>query len=304
MPIHLPPISRRNFLRRSLAASAGVLLAPNLLTPSLLRAKSTDAHVWAMLADTHIAADPARLGRGLNVTDHLKQVCQEILALETAPAGVIVHGDCAISIGAPGDYAQFFKLLKPLRESQLPIHLALGNHDHLKNFLAAAQPTSPSPVAEKYVSTIESERANFFVLDSLHGDPPAKPSNPGYLGEAQRQWLAKQLQEQTDKPAIIVVHHTPSNMRDWKELVALLDPHKQVKAMFYGHRHTWGLDKTPGGVHLVNLLPTSYPSQPGDGARGWTQATFDTDRVHLHVRCINRENKLHDSVHELKWRVA
>lgn len=298
MPVQLPPISRRKFLQRSLAAGAGILLAPGLVSA----ARPTNPHVWAMLADTHIAANPAQISRNCNMTDHLKHVCEEILALETAPAGLIVHGDCAISKGKPEDYTQFLQLLKPLRQSDLPIHLALGNHDNLQNLLNIARPKVASLVQEKFVSTIESPRVNFFILDSLNGDPPSTPSNPGRLGELQRQWLAQRLPQHKNKPAIIVVHHTPGAMDDYDELLALMDKQKHVKAMFYGHRHTWGLSKTPDGVHLVNLLPTSYPSQPGDGARGWTQATFAADRVHLHVRCINRDNALHDSVHELKWR--
>src|SRR5829696_6491742 len=153
MPIHLPPISRRNFLRRSLAAGAGILLAPQLL-----RAKTSNPHTWAMLADTHIAANPAQISRNCNMTDHLKHVCEEILALETTPAGVIVHGDCAISKGKPEDYTQLLQLLKPLRQSELPIHLALGNHDNLQNFLNIARPKIQSLVQEKFVSTIESPR--------------------------------------------------------------------------------------------------------------------------------------------------
>jgi hypothetical protein len=62
MPIHLPPLSRRNFLKRSLVAGAGLLLAPSLFAAR----KRTDPHTWAMLADTHIAANPAELGRGVN----------------------------------------------------------------------------------------------------------------------------------------------------------------------------------------------------------------------------------------------
>jgi calcineurin-like phosphoesterase family protein len=266
--------------------------------------KPADPHVWAMLADTHIAADPAQLGRGCNMSDHLVHVCREILARPTAPAGVIVHGDCAISKGRSGDYTQMLKLLAPLREHKLPVHLALGNHDHLQNFLAALEPEAPSAVVDKHVSTIESERANFFVLDSLNGDPPSTPSNIGLLGEAQRQWLAKELEQRTEKPAIVIVHHTPARMQDWEALAALMDQHRHVKAMFHGHRHTWGLKQTPGGVHLINLLPTSYPSEPGPGARGWTEAAFAPDGVRLHVRCINRDNPLHDSVHALKWRVG
>lgn len=305
MPIHLPPISRRDFLKRTAAAGAGLLLAPHFANA----AKASDPHTWAMLADTHIAADVNQRGRlELNVTDQLKHVCDEILALDTAPAGVIVHGDCAFSTGKRGDYTQFLKLLKPLRESELPIHLALGNHDNLEHFLDIARPKTESLVAAKYVSTVTSDRANFYILDSLNGDPPSKPSNPGHLGELQVQWLAKQFDAHTEKPAIVIVHHTPAGITDWKALHKLMDDHKQVKAMFYGHRHTWGLSKTAGGVHLINLLPTSYPSpdRPGDGpeagATGWTAATFAADGATLRVRCHDRKHALHDSVHELKWR--
>jgi hypothetical protein len=308
MPIHLPPISRRRFLKGSIAAAIGVAVAPHFADAA---AKPVDANTFAFLADTHIAADPAQTGRfALNMTDHFMQVRQEILALETAPAGVIVHGDCAFSKGHPGDYKQFLKLLRPLREAELPIHLALGNHDHLEHFLAAAQPTNASLVQSKYVSALESQCVAFFILDSLNGDPPATPSNPGLLGEAQLQWLARELPARKDKPAIIIVHHTPASIQDWKHLVALIDEHKHVKGVFYGHRHTWGLGKTPGGVHLINLLPTSYPSPadpkfgPAGGATGWTQATFGDGGVTLHVRCIDRDHALHDSVHELKWRDA
>ena len=53
MPIHLPPISRRQFLRRSLAGAAGLALGPELLAAS----KATDPDSWALLSDIHIPAD-------------------------------------------------------------------------------------------------------------------------------------------------------------------------------------------------------------------------------------------------------
>jgi 3',5'-cyclic-AMP phosphodiesterase len=303
MPVHLPAISRRNFLGRSLAAGAGMLLAP-----SLLSAKPSDRNTFAFLADVHIAADPKQLGRGMNMTDHLRSVVDQIRALDTAPAAVVIHGDCAISTGKRGDYTQLLKLLQPLRESHLPIHLALGNHDNLEHFLEIAQPKIPTLVHDKYVTRLDARYANFFILDSLNGNPPSTPSNPGLLGQAQREWLGAQLKEHRNKPAVVIVHHTPAAMQDWKQLLALLDDQKHVKGMFYGHRHTWGISETPGGVHLINLLPTSYPSPekpdlgPDAGAVGWTAATFSRDRVKLRVHCLNTDHRLHDSVHELKWR--
>jgi 3',5'-cyclic-AMP phosphodiesterase len=294
MPIHLPPFSRRNFLKRSLVAGAGLVLAPSLFAAR----KRTDPHTWAMLADTHIAANPAELGRGVNMTDHLAQACREILALETAPAGMIVHGDCAFSTGRSGDYEQLLKLLEPVRQSKLPIHLALGNHDHRERFLGVVTQKA-SPVADKYVSIVKSQFVNFFILDSLN----ETPSNPGLVGRQQLQWLEANLDRNRNTPAIVVVHHNASRMIDAEELIAVMDRRKHVKAMFHGHIHTWRLLETPGGVHMVNLLPVSYPSREG-GASGWVHATFARDGVRLDVHCTNRNNPLHRSVHELKWRAA
>ena len=86
MPIHLPPISRREFFARSLLAAAGLALAPSLLAAS----RRVDANSWALLADTHIAGDQARIARGINMAGHLKCVAREVLALPKRPVGLFV----------------------------------------------------------------------------------------------------------------------------------------------------------------------------------------------------------------------
>src|SRR5438093_9372738 len=130
MPIHLPPITRRRFLVRSLAAGAGLALSPALLAAT----KRTDPNSWALLADIHLAADRAQLGRGINMTDHFTSVARELLALPKRPAGVFINGDCAFNSGEKGDYARLTDLLELLRRDEMPIHLALGNHDHRERF--------------------------------------------------------------------------------------------------------------------------------------------------------------------------
>ena len=54
MPIHLLPVSRRAFLRQAMLTGAGLALTPHLSAAM----RRTDANSWALLADTHIAADP------------------------------------------------------------------------------------------------------------------------------------------------------------------------------------------------------------------------------------------------------
>src|SRR5580765_7138150 len=135
MPIHLAPISRRRFLARSLGAAATISLAPRLLAA----AKRTDENSWALLSDIHLAADRSKLGRGINMADHFTSVSRELLALPKRPAGVFINGDCAFNSGEVGDYALLAELLQPIREDQMPVHLALGNHDNREHFWEAFQ---------------------------------------------------------------------------------------------------------------------------------------------------------------------
>src|ERR1051325_8516477 len=201
MPIYLPPTSRREFLKRALLTGAGLALAPELLAAS----RRTDANSWALLADTHIAADAAKVARNINMTEHFKSVSSEVLALPQWPAGVFVVGDCAFNSGEAADYAQFTGLLDPLRAGGLPLHLTLGNHDHRENLPAALKEkkATKQPGADKQVALVRTANANWFVLDSLE----KTVQTPGLLGEAQLKWLAKALDENKREAAVVLVHH-------------------------------------------------------------------------------------------------
>src|SRR5689334_9017866 len=166
MPIHLPPISRRQFLTRALAASAGLASAPALLAAT----KRTDPNSWALLSDTHLAADRAQLGRGINMAEHFNTVSRELLSRPKRPAGVFITGDCAFNSGEKGDYALLTAMLDPIRREEMPVHLALGNHDHREHFWEALQEEKAAaqrPLADRQVSLLRTPRANWFILDSL-----------------------------------------------------------------------------------------------------------------------------------------
>jgi 3',5'-cyclic AMP phosphodiesterase CpdA len=202
MPIRLSPISRRRFLGGSAAAGVGLLFGQKLFA-----AQSTDPHSWVLLADTHIAADRNQVGRGVNMKDNLKKVAQEFIGLPVQPAGVLIDGDCAYNSGEPGDYAVLMELLQPIRQAGLSIHLTLGNHDERNHFWAALTEAKAAkrPVADKHVAILRAPRVNWFLLDSLE----ATNVTPGLLGNAQRDWLAKTLDANPDKPAIVFAHHNP-----------------------------------------------------------------------------------------------
>src|SRR5689334_13121087 len=125
MPIHLPPISRRRFIRNSLAAAGGLALHSKLAAAQSAAAEQS----WALLSDLHLAANRSFVCRGINMTSHFEIVSHELLQLAPAPEAILITGDCAYNTGEIADYSLLVDLLKPLRLHGLPVHLTLGNHD-------------------------------------------------------------------------------------------------------------------------------------------------------------------------------
>ena len=304
MPLHLPPLTRRAFLRRSLAATASLLTIPALRAAE----SDTDPDRWALLSDTHIAADRAAILRGVNMTGHLAAAVKGVRALASRPAGVFVNGDCALLKGLAEDYATFSALIAPMREAGLPIHLTLGNHDDRDIFrtsLKDALPAAP-PLASRHVSIVEGARANWFLLDSLDEVNKA----PGMLGDEQRAWLAKALDAHTAKPALVMVHHNPVSstpekkgaLTDSEELLAILLPRRHVKALFFGHTHTWRFAEQDG-LHLVNLPAVAYPFAATE-VTGWVDVKLSEKGAALALHAHDTQHAAHGKTTEIAWRAA
>jgi Icc protein len=302
MPIHLRPLSRRNFLQRSLLAGGALTVAPELLAAK----RRTDADSWVFFSDTHISADAEKIARNINMSEHLQTASKEVLELSQRPAGLFVVGDCAFNQGEPEDYKQFTKLIEPLRADGFPLHLTLGNHDQREHFRAAlsTDKSSQRPVADKQVALVKSSDVNWFILDSLE----TTLKTPGSLGEAQLEWLAKTLDANDRKPAVVLIHHNPgtrdgvAGLKDTEALFAIIRPRTQVKAWVFGHTHVWHVKEDSSGIHLVNLPPVAYLFHPTDPA-GWVHANIRKDGMKLELRCLDRSHKDHGQIVDLKWRV-
>jgi 3',5'-cyclic-AMP phosphodiesterase len=302
MPIYLPPISRREFVKRVALAGAGLALAPS--AHAGLFGKSRDKHTFALLSDTHIAANAAEISRGVNMTDHLLAVGSEIVALPKKPAAVLVNGDLALTFGLSDDYATFGRLLDPIRTVG-PVHLMLGNHDNRQNFWTAfpKEAGAQHPVANRQAAVFSAARANWYLLDSLD----ATNSTPGELGTAQLEWLALKLESHRNKPAIIVSHHnlwTESGvpgLKDSAALAGLFTKHRHIKAFIFGHTHDWHVRLHESGVHLINLPPVAYVFKAGRPS-GWVRATLATDGMEIQLLCLDTKHPEHGQIKQLNWR--
>lgn len=305
MPIHLPPVSRRRFLStaaRGALAGAGWLA---LGRASADEAAQRDPHAFALLSDTHIARDPAAVHRGTNMYNHMQAASKQILALEQLPAGVLVNGDCAFSSGLSADYAVFLETLDPYRQAGLPIHCTLGNHDNRDNFWAADRrlKSTAGALDNRQVSVLQTERANFFLLDSLE----RTNSTPGLLGEEQIAWLAAALDAHADRPAIIFAHHhliqggsMASGLKDTQALLDVLVPRQQVKAYVFGHTHHWH-HREHEGMHLVNLPPVAYPFNRIDPS-GWVMLRLEDNGASFQLNAVDTGHKQHGERFDCAWR--
>ena len=306
MPLLLSQLSRRKFLKR--AAMAGVGMGLMELVPPESYAglfdKSRDKHTFAFFSDPHIAADAALKHSNVNMADNLAACVRELAAWPVKPATVIVNGDLAFKSGLPEDYATFGKLIEPVR-ALAPLHLTLGNHDERENFWrtfprdAARQKSVP----QKQAAIFASDRANWFLLDSL--DVP--DTGPGELGAAQLDWLARELAAHPQKPAMVVCHHNlqfgaiTSGLKDSTALMDLMTKQRQVKAFIFGHTHNWHVETHASGVHLVNLPPTAYAFKEGRPS-GWVRATLARDGAEFELRSLDPQHPEHAQVKQLQWR--
>lgn len=298
MPIHLPAQNRRQFL-----FTVGVGLVA-CATESF--GSTVDGDLVYLLNDTHIGEKQAP---DSPVPSHLRQVVEELVGLKKKPACVLINGDLALNDGHPGDYRHFAKLIAPLRDAGVDLHLTLGNHDSREVFYSVLSDEQPETAAveSRHISVVETRFANFFLLDSLH----QTNLTPGTLGKAQRTWLAEALDARPDKPAIIMTHHNPrlggdpvhfpGGLTDSAELWEVLGPRKQVKAYIHGHIHDRNFFEHEG-IHILNMPATSYVADPKLSTTGWTLAHLTAEGMTLTTKTNDPDHPWNGESKTLAWR--
>ena len=305
MPIILPPITRRQFIKGSLALGGTAIMPSRALSAVGSEGVGLDPNRVALLADTHISADPGLVYPGtkwpgspvkesehewVNMAECLAQAAKSVMALNPRPAHLIVNGDCALSNGKEAEYKQFLGLVEPIRAAGITVHVTIGNHDNREN-LWKLLPFLKKEHMGVQAGVIELPHANLVLLDS---------GRKGTLGDKQLNWLARQLDERADKPALIFGHYNPylnrgvrpiKGMRDGASLLKLLAERKHARAYIYGHTHEWQHDRRDH-LHLINQPAVSYYFGKGH-AHGWVDMKLTETSADLKLHCINREHKQH-----------
>ncbi len=304
MPIILPPITRRQFVNRSLALGGTAMMTPCALAVEDSERAGLDQNRVALLADTHISADPNRVYPGtkwpgspvkegehesVHIANCLVEAAKSVIALNPRPAHLILNGDCAFHNGGEAEYKQFLRLVKPIRAAGITIHVTIGNHDNRENMWKLL-PFLKKEQMGVQAGVIELPHANLVLLDSGNGA----------LGDKQLNWLTKQLDERADKPALIFSHYNPyknrgvrpiRGMRDGSSLLKLLAKRKHARAYVYGHTHEWQHDRRDH-LHIIGQPAVSYYFGKGH-AHGWIDMKLTETSADLELHCINLKHKQH-----------
>ena len=312
MPITLLPLTRRQFGKRAFAVGGAALITSNASAALNSERTELDQNRVVLLADTHISADPGRSYPGtkwpgspvgddehenVNMAESLAETAKRIIALEPRPVHLILNGDCAFSSGKVAEYKEFLRLVEPVRGAGVTVHVTIGNHDNRDN-LWKTLPFLRKDQIGLQAEVIELEHANLVLLDS---------GRKGILGDKQLNWLANQLDERSDKPALIFGHFNPypnrgvrpiKGMQDGASLLKLLGEREHARAYFYGHTHEWQHDRR-GHLSLINQPAVSYYFGKGI-AHGWVDMRLSDGLAQLKLQCINRSHNQHGDRREIK----
>lgn len=305
MPVTLPPILRRKFIKGSLAFAGSAIKTPAAFAKAESRSAGLDQNRVALLADTHISADPDLAYPGtkwpgspvkeseherVNMAKSLATTTKNLIALNPLPAHVIINGDCAMSRGTIAEYKELLRLIEPIRLAGITVHVTIGNHDNREN-LWKLLPFLKKEQMGIHAEVIELPHANLILLDS---------GRKGILGGEQLNWLAQELDRRTNKPALIFGHFNPypnrgvrpiKGMSDGSALLKLLAKRKHARAYFYGHTHEWQQDRR-GHLHLINQPAVSYYFGKGH-AHGWVDMKLTKTSADLKLHCINLKHPQH-----------
>ena len=269
-------ITRRIFLRRSLAAGAVAGAAASGLFPFIQTidvAFGAEAFRFAWISDSHLY--PKTLNT--RFVEKVERAVNDVKAMKPAPDFLIYGGDLA-QLGDPVELQLGADILKAITVKKYYIP---GEHDWYLDMGAAWTKMFGKPNW-----TFDHKGVRFVGLDTISRGPDywsAKKMSPqermGHMatldgsvagpwagvGKDQLDWLGKTLSDwPKDKPVIVFSHnplyeyYPPWNfwVRDWKEVQEVLKPYNNVTNI-HGHTHQV-LYNEIGKMRSIGMLATAW----------------------------------------------
>jgi len=250
------------------------------------------------ISDPHIV-ERGSLAYGKVDTPLLLERCvRKILALPRRPDAVIATGDL-VDTGTAAEYGLLAEILAPL---DMPLYLAVGNHDDRQALRAAFPKHTHLHGDDGFVQyAVEDFDVRLIVLDTLI---PQRPG--GRLCEKRLRWLDRKLAA-AERPTVVAQHHPPfATGLSFMDRMGLADPaaeaaviarYPQVERVIAGHYHRTAearfagtiasicpstahqllLDLVPGADIRFTFEPSGFQLHLWDGSRLVTHTALVED---------------------------
>lgn len=211
------------------------------------------------LSDTHLLADGALLGAGIDTSGNLRRTLEAVERMQLHPDAIVFTGDLT-DLGEPDAYRMLREAVEPVAERMgAPVVWVAGNHDErpaLRRGLLDLEPTE-----EPVTGVWDLGGLRLVALDSTvpgwhHGD----------LDAAQLEWLAGILETPAPLGTILALHHPPLpshvplfdilELREQARLAEVIAG-TDVRSILAGHLH-YSTSGTFAGVPVSVAAATCY----------------------------------------------
>ncbi len=207
------------------------------------------------LSDIHLTASYTKLVRGSNPLKNFKLALQEVISY--CPDILLITGDICHD-ESKGGYLQCQKALEVIPNS-VELAVIAGNHDN---------PTLMKQIFDRRIivgpSELNYDNARVLILCSHFSN-----HDEGRLGVEQLDWLKERVFDRRyrGKPLLIALHHQPLKVGDkfWdsiglidsSQLIEILKPIDELKAVIFGHMHQHWRGELPGRKDVQLLASPS-----------------------------------------------
>lgn len=257
---------------------------------------------FAVLADTHVGADPDWAFDGVRPYASLKLAVEKINALKPAPSEVIVLGDLAVE-GKADQYRSYLDALSGLTVGNVR-HL-LGNHDQYPAFRSvvlsdkAGPPPGTWPPPQYRYAWDAGAGWRMIAMDTRRGGQTI-----GELSDSQLSWLSEQASAAGDRNVLVFMHHHPirtdnEGIIDPDRLWKVVAEHPNIRAIFCGHLHEFGCQQR-AGVHVVSAPTTAWCVDPAAN-RGLLMVTAGAKSLTVRFVPLGDVAGAAESVRTLTW---
>ncbi len=194
----------------------------------------------AHISDLHIKT-PNQKAYGIVPTDeNLTKTVEHINQLYPAPDVVLVTGDITgNALKAEMEYAESI-----LRKLEYPYFVIPGNHDNPSDVVAVfGEKHCPVNSNNDFVNYVVDD----FPIRLIALDSTAKGASGGQFCKKRAVWLEQCLDQETEKPTILFIHHPPVDVgvRETHDdgfegadlLAEIIQSHSNIERIICGHIH-------------------------------------------------------------------